>query len=97
MAIITCSVGEDGSLMPLTVQFESGDLLDLGQGQTGGMVEVRGPFGLGAIVADSNQLIPPVRNSLPDPKLPTPPPDDGAYIRPHRPGNPIKIMLSTAS
>jgi hypothetical protein len=97
MAIITCSVGENGNLTPLTVQFESGDLLDLGQGQAGELVEVRGPFGLAAIVANSGQLTPPVRNTLPAPKLPPPPPEDGASKRSHQASNPIKIVLGATS
>ena len=97
MAIITCSVGEDGNLTPLTVQFESGDVLDLGQGEPGDLLQVRGPFDLNAIVADSGQLIAPVRNTLPAPKLPPPPPEDGASKRSHRAANPIKIVLGATS
>ncbi len=98
MAIVTCSVGEDGNLTPLTIEFESGDLLDIGQGEPGDLVEVRRPFGLDAITADSDQLtIPAILNVRPAPKLPPPPPEDGAFKRSHQASNSIKIVLSATA
>jgi hypothetical protein len=89
MAIIRCTEAEDGSLTPLTVKFEQGDVIEVDSSDSATLMEVLGSFTLADMSQNLERLtVPldasgivgdPVRNKRPKPKVPAPPPEDGAF------------------
>ena len=111
MAIIRCISGDDGSLTPVSVEFEPGDLVEFNTGGAGDAMEVRRPFTLDNMAEHKGQLMISLDVASgsgdpipwrPDPKLPPPPPEDGAIIfKPTAAASgttiPIKVVIDRRS
>jgi hypothetical protein len=106
MAIIRCTASADGKLAPVAVEFEPGDFVEFPSSdftvEASVALEVRGMFTLDNLSTDQDNLMirldragsaTPARTLRirPDPKLPPPPVEDGANVRP------IKLVIETRS
>jgi len=111
MAVIRCTPGADGKLAPIAVEFEPGDIVELQSGTSTAAapvaLEVLSIFSLASLSGDRDSVtlridlsgsVTPARIIRPDPKLPPPPPEDGASIFHHcrGTGSSIKLVIDTA-
>jgi len=87
MAIIRCISGDDGSLIPRAIEFERGDVVVFTSGDPGNSTDVRRAITADDLSQGTEQLTATLDVAIgsgirirPDPKLPTPPPEDGGAV-----------------